>query len=394
LQQGFRPPLEVSDEKLLVWLRAVDVLLLLKQWKELCLDVAETKAQMEKMLRNTDRPWMARVDSIADHAVHYGDQDFEAELTMMWAKAFVLCANFAARVVKCNRTFFESLKSNRFSDMDQMIVAVAALFTVYDDVGTNENGFFGTLLDSPLAKPMARDVRKEWEAKYLFEGDGDDDDIDEDFDKLVEPKNKALPPHVPTRRPQRSSRRTNAPSKPACNSRVAIGFDTEIDIANECKGDSSDSNDGIGEPRDVAGKANRAKAHGLYHAMKKMSAELKEVKAQRDSYMARLDELEDELEAEPKRGSKNNRRKEHGAKSTENVEEQLKMMTDANVQLQRDDENLRKALSLRMRGQPASSAPMDMRAEDYMRALMQAQHGKLDQQANKEAGEGTAKGSE
>ena len=181
LRQGFRPPLEISDEKLLIWLRSVDVLLLLKQWKERCLDVAETKAQMGKMLRDTDRPWMARVDSIADHANQYGDQDFEAELTMKWAKAFVLCANFAVRVVKCNRAFFESLKSNRFSDMDKMIVAVAALFTVYDDVSTNENGFFGTLFDSPLGKPMARDAAQEsGKPKYLFEGEeeaeGDDDE--------------------------------------------------------------------------------------------------------------------------------------------------------------------------------------------------------------------------
>jgi hypothetical protein len=291
VRQGFRPPLNTSDQKLFIWLRSADVLPLLKRWQQLCLDDPEMKAQMEKMLHKDDRPWTARVDQIADHSIHYGDKDFEAELKMKWAKAFVLCAHYACKMVKCSRLFFEGFKPYGFSEIDRMIVGVATLFTVYDDLIQNQEGFFGILLESPLAQPMAASVRKSWEAKYLFEGEEDYNDAN--TEELMARSKAIPPPRFPTSRPQQRSHLMKRPGPPTCNTHTKAPSGKQIDLTNTSDQDSSDSSDEFDEPGDDAGRSYKAKAEGLYHAMKKMEAKLKEVEAERDAYQARFSGQED-----------------------------------------------------------------------------------------------------
>ena len=54
LRPSFQPPLHLSDEQLLVWLRSADVLPLVKRWKEQCLDVDEVYVTMQSLLAHPE----------------------------------------------------------------------------------------------------------------------------------------------------------------------------------------------------------------------------------------------------------------------------------------------------------------------------------------------------
>ena len=382
LHQSFRPPLQPSDEKLLVWLRSADVLPLLKQWQQLCLDDPDTKAQMEKMLRKDDRPWTTRIEQVADHAMDYGEKDFAAELKTKWTKAFVLCANYASKIVKCNRSFFEGFKPYGFPEMERMTVGVAILSTVYDDLNQGAEGFFGTLLESPLAQPMAASVRKSWEAKFLFEGEEDSNDAN--IARLTTGSQATLLPNFSISRLQPSSQSMKQPDPPTCNNRTKAPHGKEIDAGSTSDEDDSDSSDEFGEPRDAAARRYKAKADGLYHAMKKMVAKLREVEAERDEYKAQLEDPE----VEPEQGAKRNRRlKQHHIEKMDAMGKELKAMTDANFRLRQDNNKLRKALNQDLRGRSSTPEPIELTMEEAKRAMMDAGYKRTDRRSENDEGE-------
>ena len=443
VRQGFLPPFDISDDGILKLLRSNDVLPLIKQWLEPSYEDPDIKAQMEEMLPANHRPWDTQLSEIAADALRYKDSDFELLTVLPYREAYVLCANHAYRIAASNHSFFSSFKPYGFPDMEQMVVAVAALFTAYDEVCQDKDNFFGVLLESPLAQPMGREQRKTWEAKYRFEGEQDEDQ----YVKQRSDANKTvLSPHSSNRDSQLTVDhllgRRDAAAAPSHNHTSdkyttlqegqsgadkndkhesgsgerdeyagqdqegfrgddtyegdddqAIDSEGDGDESEPDDSDESESDDEMGEPSDEAGRIYKAKAEGLYIAMKKMTAELKGVKrslqtsktylteadaslaearAERDWYKARLQETEEANTEETRR----NRRKQPRASTKAQIGgPELATMIDDSTKLWRKRKELE-----------ADTDDTLLNPENAMRVVLQAGYGRRGSQDA--AGEG------
>ena len=95
---SFQPPFHLLDDKLSKWLRPADVLPLIKEWKEKCLDDREMYQQIQKLRPASYRPWMVRVAQIANHAQFYRTQEFELKIKS--GPVLAVTADLAAKIVK------------------------------------------------------------------------------------------------------------------------------------------------------------------------------------------------------------------------------------------------------------------------------------------------------
>ncbi|KAK4542660.1 hypothetical protein LTR36_006232 [Oleoguttula mirabilis] len=163
-------PFHLSDEQLLMWLRSCDVLPLLKQWMEQCLNDEPLYIQLQRLLFTKERPWDRQARQIAEYARLYGTRDVKLEGMNM--EALLLCARFVKKICDGNTEFFEQFAPYGYSHQERYLTGARVVPTVYGDLRRRgDHGFFGILLDSELAGLIKQGVHKAWEKKYPFEGE-------------------------------------------------------------------------------------------------------------------------------------------------------------------------------------------------------------------------------
>ena len=283
LRMTFQPPLDLSEEKLLAWLRSANLLLLVKQWKELCLDRSELYVQMQQLLGEPERPWEPRTEQIADFAAYYGEQEFE--LKIKTAKATMLCSNFAAKIANSNAELFEQFKPYGFPKLDRMRAGVRVLFTAYDDLRRNPGGFFAILLNSEVSGLVSAGPRKLWEKKYPFE-DEDEANREEEERLHAQTATTQLKALADTTRPQHRLSKPKADSRAEAD--VSEAPDTEEELELEPDQRSDASSDGIPEHGELAVRGLRAKAAGLEDAVMKIHNRLREREGELERVQAEL----------------------------------------------------------------------------------------------------------
>lgn len=384
LHKGFRAPLDIGNDRIIKFLRSANVLPLIKQWTLICIDNPRFKAQMEAMLP-AGFSWDIQLEEIAADAPLHKDSNFELDQVLDYRHVYVFNANWAYKIAAANRDYFEGglFKPYGFELIDRMTVGVAALFTAYEEVTKKkDNSFFVTLLASPLAKPMYRDVRETWEAKYKFEGEKElGPPVNRDIGPRPAPQlPTSVPPsqlsvHTSTRR-ELPARSHNHRIGKAAKSGEYNG--TEEDEGSES--DSSESDDGFGEPGDEAGRIYKAKAEGLYNALhrdglykalKNVEAELKEVTAERDHYKAKYEEDQGELQAD--RGTTTGSDTQPTSTPVQAVVMDPKMAKDAKERLKFENEKLEHALKDQLQGKaPEMELSLRTKTDDAVKALLHA----------------------
>ncbi|KAK5134527.1 hypothetical protein LTR08_006444 [Meristemomyces frigidus] len=162
-------PFRLTDEELLVWLRSCDVLPLVKQWKEQCLDVEELDLQLQRDLPGKECPWDTQARQIAEHVRLCGSNN--TTVAGGNGQAFMVCTRFARRICDGNDEHFEQFAPYAFGQEERYLACTRVLLTAYEDLHRNDDGFFGALLESELAGLVSQGARKVWEKKYPFEGE-------------------------------------------------------------------------------------------------------------------------------------------------------------------------------------------------------------------------------
>ncbi|KAK5128802.1 hypothetical protein LTR85_000135 [Meristemomyces frigidus] len=187
-------PFHLTDEQLLVWLRSCDILPLLKQWVEQCMNDGIPYRQLQRMLLSKERPWDPQADQIAEYARLHGTRS--VKIDGVETEALLICGRFAKKICNTNSDFFGQFAPYGYSDEERYLAASRVLLTVYDDLRVGNHGSFGILLDSELAGLIKQGVRKAWEMKYPFE--------DETVQVAKRAKKRAQP-EVSTRLPSPSN---------------------------------------------------------------------------------------------------------------------------------------------------------------------------------------------
>ncbi|KAK5128796.1 hypothetical protein LTR85_000129 [Meristemomyces frigidus] len=167
-------PGEVGDEKLLRCLVSYEVLPLLSEWLWKVIDsrqietvVADAFCHGEVFPAGVEGKMM-----VAAHAYKYGLQHVHLDslgLAHNWrAVVLGMCARYAERIYK-SCELVNTVNWRHPNPAYGHHVCLCIMLTAYNDLVANqEDGFFGTLLVSPLRYAMPRKVRTKWEAKYIL----------------------------------------------------------------------------------------------------------------------------------------------------------------------------------------------------------------------------------
>lgn len=171
LRLSFERPFDLSYDDLINWLRSAEVLPIIKQWKEDCIDDTHRYKQTQNLFPYGKMPWSTMTKKIADYVHYYGMKKFELELPNQNGEVLKLCVHHAARIVNGNKPFFDKFSPFAYVPKERSIAAVRVLIMALHDLQLNRNGFFGVLLESQLAGLVKMDVRKAWDKKYMLQNE-------------------------------------------------------------------------------------------------------------------------------------------------------------------------------------------------------------------------------
>ncbi|KAK4542655.1 hypothetical protein LTR36_006227 [Oleoguttula mirabilis] len=194
----FFGPGEVGDEKLLRCLISNEVLPLLHNWLWDIIDHATVEEAVAGAFCRDDflPDGMRGPQIVAAHAYKHGLQELQLQCLLPGRQrdATVLgdCARYAAKIYKCCDLVNGVDWRDQGPDFGHR-VSLRIMLTAYNDMIVNqEHGFFGILLDSPLAHPMPRKVRAKWEAKYTVPAIEWEEELrEEDADEVAEREDRA-----------------------------------------------------------------------------------------------------------------------------------------------------------------------------------------------------------
>ena len=74
------------------------------------------------------------------------------------------------------RAFWDNLAPRKLDGFGRHLLSTLVLFTAYADILQHgEQGFFSVLLKSPLVGMIKTSIREKWEAKFVIQGEWDDE---------------------------------------------------------------------------------------------------------------------------------------------------------------------------------------------------------------------------
>jgi len=152
-------------------IRSVDTLPVLKQWADMWMNAEDevSKAHhdiLSKAFKPSARPWTKQIDIIAAEASKRADNNKKEQKQQF--SGYI--ADHAVTIVKKQwGPIFRHLSFANRADNEHYKFAVRLLLTVFDDIRTNEQGFFGTLFKSELGEPNVPEIRKVYEKCYVVD---------------------------------------------------------------------------------------------------------------------------------------------------------------------------------------------------------------------------------
>jgi len=158
--------LVVSDQEIVDWLTSNRCLPLIRSWKRICLDDSARRQAFEESAR-AGPCWNESVAKIVKLAKR--NESWLVQSSGYDTEAYGICAQYSRKI--CNAAAPERLLGR-----DNIVgltgaglcVSANALLAIGVDVIEHPQGFFSILLDSVLADPMQKRVRKKWEETFAW----------------------------------------------------------------------------------------------------------------------------------------------------------------------------------------------------------------------------------
>lgn len=160
----------LPDRELVRFAMDPAVLPLLKQWAYMWLNPDNESRQFRKDMRrtfptqgNAGKPWKAGIQLVAKHAAH------DTGFTFLLAPLLFRMSRFAQRLVNANGAFFNTFSAYSKAIDEPQKFAARLLLVVWNDVETDQDGFFRILFKGEISRPNRPEMREVYEAWYIVD---------------------------------------------------------------------------------------------------------------------------------------------------------------------------------------------------------------------------------